>query len=131
MVNIDNLNALSKSSKLKLKSIHNVKSDIINIKIVKKYLLISLLSKLIFENANLFINIFFGRLNESIWFNEYFVKEYILRNLRPELVEKKDPPIITSIKYIKFKLLLLTFREIPIFDMLLATDKKLYIKFES
>ena len=34
----------------------------------------------------------------------YFVMEYIFKNLKPELVEKKDPPIITSIKYTKFKL---------------------------
>ena len=27
----------------------------------------------------------------------------IFINLMPELVEKKDPPIITKIKYIKFK----------------------------
>ena len=35
---------------------------------------------------------------------EYLVKEYIFKNLKPELVEKKDPPIITSKIKIKFKL---------------------------
>jgi hypothetical protein len=31
-------------------------------------------------------------------FKEYLVNEYIFKNLKPELVEKKDPPIITKIK---------------------------------
>ena len=72
------------------------KKEITKIKIVKKYLFISFVSKLIFEKANLFINIFFGLLKERIWLMEYLVKEYIFKNLKPELVEKKDPPIITS-----------------------------------
>ena len=78
--------------------------EIIKIKIVKKYLLISLLSKLILEKTSLFMNTFFGLLKERIWFIEYFVKEYIFKNLRPEPVEKKDPPIITSKINIKCKL---------------------------
>ena len=40
--------------------------EIIKITIVKKYLFISLKSKLIFENASLFIKIFFGLLKERI-----------------------------------------------------------------
>ena len=80
------------------------KREITNINIVRKYLFISLLSKLILEKTSLFIKTFFGLLNESIWLNEYLVSEYIFKNLRPELVEKKDPPTITSKIYIKFKL---------------------------
>ena len=68
----------------------------IKISIVKKYLFISFVSKFILEKTNLFINIFLGLLKESIWLMEYLVKEYIFKNLKPELVEKKDPPIITS-----------------------------------
>ena len=70
---------------------------------VKKYLFISLKSKLIFVNISLFIKIFLGLLNDNIWFNEYLNKEYILINLKPELVEKKEPPIITKIKNNRFK----------------------------
>ena len=72
------------------------KREITNINIVKKYLFMSLVSKLILEKISLFINTFFGLLKERIWFIEYLVKEYIFKNLKPELVEKKDPPTITS-----------------------------------
>ncbi len=40
------------------------------------------------------------------------VKEYNFKNLKPELVEKKDPPTITSKIYIKFKLVWPTSSEI-------------------
>ena len=46
-------------------------------------------------------------------------------NLNPELVEKKDPPIITNTKYTKFKLDWFVSKEKPIFDMLLEIDKRL------
>ena len=72
------------------------KREIIKINIVKKYLLISFSWKLILKKTNLFINTFLGRLKERIWLIEYLVKEYIFKNLKPELVEKKDPPIMTS-----------------------------------
>ena len=101
------------------------KREITKINIVRKYLFISWVAKLIFENTNLFINTFFGLLKESIWFKEYFVNEYIFKNLKPELVEKKDPPTITSKIKIKFKLVWLISREIPMFEILLTKDKKL------
>ena len=98
IVNIDNLKALSKSNILRLNIIVRVNNEMINIIIVKKYLLISLKSKFIFVNNNLFMKIFFGLLKDKIWLIEYLNKEYTLINLKPELVEKKDPPIITKIK---------------------------------
>ena len=98
--------------------------DKTNITIVKKYLLISLKSKLIFENINLFMKIFFGLLKDKIWFNEYLNKEKIFINLKPELVEKKDPPIMTKIKKINDKLLFSEEIEKPMFDILLDIDKK-------
>ena len=107
------------------------KREITKINIVKKYLSMSFESKLILEKINLFINTFFGRLKERIWLIEYLVKEYIFKNLIPELVEKNDPPIITSKMYIKFKFVWSTSREIPILDKLLTKDKKLYVKFTS
>ena len=76
------------------------KREITKITIVKKYLFMSFVSKLILEKTNLFINTFFGLLKERIWLIEYLVKEYIFKNLKPELVEKKDPPTITSKIYI-------------------------------
>ena len=42
------------------------KSEITKINIVKKYLFMSLVSKLILEKTNLFIKTFFGLLNERI-----------------------------------------------------------------
>ena len=45
-------------------------------------------------------------------------------NLKPELVEKKDPPMMTKIKYMKFKLDWLDSIEKPIFDILVETDKR-------
>ena len=38
---------------------------------------------------------------------ENFVKRYIFKNLNPELVDTKEPPIITKIKYIKLLLFVL------------------------
>ena len=131
MVKTANLNESSNSIFPKDKIIIKENKDIINIKTVKKYLLISFASKLIFEKTSLFINTFFGLLKERIWLIEYLVKEYIFKNLKPELVEKKDPPIITSKIYIKCKLAWSTSSEIPIFEILLTKDKKLYVKLES
>ena len=51
---------------LKLNKDVKIKRDKIKINIVKKYLFISLKSKLIFVNINLFIKIFFGLLNDKI-----------------------------------------------------------------
>ena len=104
------------------------KREITKINIVKKYLFMSFVSKLILEKTNLFINTFFGRLKERIWLIEYLVNEYIFKNLKPELVEKKDPPIITSERYIKCKLFWSTSIEIPILEILLTKDKKLNMK---
>tara|TARA_A100001011_G_C13942613_1_gene687820 strand:- start:92 stop:316 length:225 start_codon:yes stop_codon:yes gene_type:complete len=54
--------------------------------------------------------------------------EKILINLKPELVEKKDPPIITKIKKIKLKFGCSVLTENPILDILLETDNKLIEK---
>ena len=65
-VKIDNLKDFSKSIPLILNNEANIKRDKININIVKKYLFISTKSNLILVNNNLFIKIFFGRLNDNI-----------------------------------------------------------------
>ena len=46
----------------------------------------------------------------------------------PELVEKKDPPIITSIKKINEKFVELLLSEKPMLDTLLARDKNNSLK---
>ena len=46
----------------------------------------------------------------------------------PELVEKKDPPIITSIKKINDKFGEVLSREKPIFEILLVRDKNNSLK---
>ena len=127
-VKIDNLKELSKLIPFRVKKHVNVKREITKIKILKKYLFISSKLKLIFVNRSLFIKIFFGLLNERIWFREYLNNEYIFINLKPELVEKKEPPIITKIKNTKFKLVLIFSKEKPILDMLDVKAKKLIEK---
>ena len=123
-VKIDNLNELSNSIPLKLNKDARIKKESRKIKTVKKYLFISSKSKLIFVNINLFIKIFLGLLNERIWLIEYLNNEKILINLRPELVEKKEPPIMTSIKNIKVKFGWLELNENPMLETLLDTDKR-------
>ena len=49
-------------------------------------------------------------------------------NLKPELVEKKEPPIMTKIKKIKLRLEFSAFRENPILEILVAIDRKLFEK---
>ena len=69
-VKIDNLNEFTNVIPLKLSNEVNINIDKINIKIVKKYLFISLRLKLIFVNINLFIKTFLGLLKDKIWFKE-------------------------------------------------------------
>ena len=113
---------------LKLNKDVKMKKERMKIRTVRKNLFISLKSKLILVNISLFIKIFLGRLKDKIWFIEYLNSEYIFMNLKPELVEKKDPPIITKIKKTKFKFDCSSFKENPIFDTLLDTDIKLIEK---
>jgi hypothetical protein len=56
---------------------------------------------------------------------ENLINKYNFKNLIPELVEKKDPPIITKIKNKKNKLFGVLFNEIPILDILLAIENKI------
>ena len=54
-------------------------------------------------------------------------KQYF-KNLIPELVEKKEPPIITKIRKINDKLLELSSSESPILETLLVRDKNTPLK---
>ena len=49
------------------------------------------------ENNNLLINTFLGLAFEIISLMENLNKETIFKKRKPELVEKKDPPIIINI----------------------------------
>jgi len=71
---------------------------------------------------------FFGLLYDNISLIEYLNKEYIFKNLKPELVEKKEPPIITKIKKINDKFIGFPESEIPIFEILLVNDKNVLLK---
>ena len=81
------------------------------------------------ENHNLLVNIFFGFALDTISFMENLNKDNSFKNLRPELVEKKEPPIIINIKNINDRWLGIFSRETPILEMLLVIDKKITAKF--
>jgi len=125
---MDNLKECSKLIPFILNREIRIKIEKMKINIVKKYLFISLVLKLILLKNNLFIKIFLGLLKDKIWLIEYLNNEYIFINLRPELVEKKEPPIITKIRKIKVKLDCFNSSEKPIFDILLEIDKRLFRK---
>ncbi len=127
-VKIESLNEFSNLIPLSVNNEIKINRDKINISVVKKYLLISLLSKLILLKISLLVKIFLGLLNDNIWLIEYSNNDKILINLKPELVEKKDPPIITKIKNIRLKFGCLVSKEKPILDILLVTDNKLIEK---
>ena len=74
-VKIDNLKEFSNPIPLKLNKEDKIIREKIKIKIVKKYLLISLKLKLIFVNISLFIKTFLGLLKDRIWFKEYLNSE--------------------------------------------------------
>ena len=125
---MDNLKECSKLIPFILNREIRIKIEKMKINIVKKYLFISLVLKLILLKNNLFMKIFLGLLKDKIWLIEYLNNEYIFINLRPELVEKKEPPIITKIRKIKVKLDCFNSSEKPIFDILLEIDKRLFKK---
>ena len=58
-------------------------------------------------------------------FNENLIKLKIFMTRIPELVEKKEPPIITIIKNININLSGVSENEIPIFDTLLVMATKI------
>ncbi len=102
-----------------------------NINIDRKYLFISEISVFEFIKDTLFEYIWFGLVWDNKLFNENLIKLINLITLTPELVEKKEPPMMTSIKNKKYKLFELLLNEIPIFETLLVTDTKRFKKLES
>ena len=74
------------------------------------------------------INTFLGLALEIISLIENLNKETNFKNLKPELVEKKDPPIIINNKNINDRYSGEVFKDTPIFDTLLAIDNKIVEK---
>ena len=61
-------------------------------------------------------------------FNENLSKLKTLINLKPELVERNEPPIITKIKKTNVKFEEILFNEIPMFETLLVIDTSIFKK---
>ena len=124
IVKIESLNEFSKEISERVKSIDNKDKEIIKIKTDKKYLLTSSSLKFILKKGFLLRKTFLGFACEIKLFIENLNKIKIFKNLIPELVEKKDPPIITKIKYKKFKFSWPELKEKPIFVILLIIAKR-------
>ena len=127
-VKIDNLKEFSKF----IPDIDNKKdkkvNEIIKIRMDKKYLLTSVTSNLEFENFNFVILTSFG----LAWDNNSFLakinNEYNFTNLNPELVEKKEPPIIVKINKINEIFWYEPFVENPILEILLVKQSRRVLK---
>ena len=125
---MDNLNALSMSMPDIVNKEDSMNKEIINIINEIKYLLISLVSNFEFENSNLFINTLNGLACETSSFIENLNNEKSLIKRIPELVEKKDPPIMVIIKNNKVMSWYELFVDNPMFDILLHKDKNISLK---
>ena len=128
IVNIANLNELSIVISEKVKSEVSKNKEKINIMILKKYLLTSLLPYVESENRWRFIKTFFGLTWDIKLLIENLNKVNNFIILIPELVEKKEPPIITNNKKINEKFFGVSSRETPILDILLINDNKITLK---
>ena len=133
-VNIESLNEFSNWISDNVNNKVRINNEIINITIEKKYLSISSFSVFSFINVTLLEYIWFGLVCDRRLFIEYFIKVKTLITLIPELVEKKEPPIITKIRNKNFKFIGVSKKDIPMFDTLLdiATniDGKLLFEFK-
>ena len=134
MVNIESLNEFSNWISDKVNNKVRINREIIKITIEKKYLLISSFSVFSFIKVTLLEYIWFGLVCDRRLFKENLIKVNTLITLIPELVEKKEPPIITNIRNKNFKFNGVSKNEMPIFDTLLdiATniDGKLLFEFK-
>ena len=125
---MDNLNALSKlMPEIDSSEVKNIREIMKTIK-DKKYLLTSSFLKLISRQRCLLIKIFIGFTCEIKSLIENLNKAYSFKKRKPELVEKKDPPIITRIKNKKDKLFGESLKEIPKFETLLDIETNVFKK---
>ena len=134
MVNIESLNEFSNWISDKVNNKVRINREIIKITIEKKYLSISNFSVFSFINVTLLEYIWFGLVCERRLFSENLINVKTFITLIPELVEKKEPPIITKIRNKNFKFNGVSKNEIPIFDTLLDIaaniDGKLLFEFK-
>ena len=128
MVNIESLNEFSNWISDKVNNKVRINREIIKIIIEKKYLLISSFSVFSFIKVTLLEYIWFGLVCDRRLFIEYFIKVKILINLIPELVEKKEPPIITKIRNKNFKFIGVSKNDITIFDTLIDIATNIDVK---
>ena len=119
IVSIESLSEVSNWISDNVNNNVRINSETINIIIEKKYLSISNFSVFSFIKVTLLEYIWFGLVCDRRLFKENLIKVNTLINLIPELVEKKEPPIITKIRNKNFKLYGVSNNEIPIFDTLL------------
>mgnify|MGYP007063482396 CR=1 FL=1 len=127
-VNIPNLKATSILIFDKVKKDEIRDNDITNTNTDKKYLYRSDCSTEISEKVNLFIYTCLGFVWDKSSLIENLINDYNFKNLIPELVEKKDPPITTNNRKIKYKLSGVLFIDIPIFEILLTNEKNIDMK---
>ena len=134
IVSIESLSEVSNWISDNVNNNVRINSETINIIIEKKYLSISNFSVFSFIKVTLLEYIWFGLVCDRRLFSENLTKVKTLITLIPELVEKKEPPIITKIRNKNFKFNGVSKNEIPIFETLLdiATniDGKLLFEFK-
>ena len=134
IVSIESLSEVSNWISDNVNNNVRINSETINIIIEKKYLSISNFSVFSFIKVTLLEYIWFGLVCDRRLFSENLTKVKTLITLIPELVEKKEPPIITKIRNKNFKFIGVSKNDIPIFDTLLdiATniDGKLLFEFK-
>ena len=123
--------SLKDDSKSKLETVNNIdikNKENIKIIIARKYLLISFMLALISFSDNLFELIWFGFEWDNKLFKENFIKVKTFITLKPELVEKKEPPSIVSIRKTKTRLFGICSKESPIFETLLEIETSTFKK---
>ena len=128
IVKIPNLNDVSKS---KLEIVNKIvirKREIIKIIIAKKYLFISAMFALILFRESLLEYIWFGLEWDNKLLIENLINVITFITLSPELVEKNDPPNITSKRKTKKRFLGISVKEIPIFETLLQIETRIFKK---
>ena len=103
-------------------------NEIIKIMIDKKFLLSSALSVSLSINETLLRYTWFGFAWDNKLFNENLVKFNNFISLKPELVEKKDPPIITNNMNRNDKFGDVFVKDIPKLETLLQIETKVFKK---
>ena len=127
-VKIASLKELSKVTPEIVNKEETINKDKIKTIIDRKYLYRSDCSTIVSEKAILLMYMCLGFVWERSSLMENLIRVNIFKNLIPELVEKKEPPIITKIKNKKNKLSGTSDGEIPILVMLLTNEKKIVEK---